>query len=202
MAEKVSRKDARTRNYATVVYKDSAPENWQEIISELKIPVFISPYHDKDVNPTGEPKKPHWHVLFLFDGKKSVSQVEEIINKFGGVGVEIVESSRGYARYLCHLDNPEKVQYKVNDVKSFGGADYVSVIGRMVDKNQACKEMIEFIEENDIVCFADLVKECMFSKSEWFDALVNSCSYFIKEYIKSRTWKLYKYSEDSKEGGA
>ena len=44
----------RFRNYATVVYPESAPENWQEILSDQIIPAFISPLHDSDVNPDGE----------------------------------------------------------------------------------------------------------------------------------------------------
>lgn len=47
----------RTRNFGTVVYPESAPENWQTILSELCIPCFISPLHDKDINPDGETKK-------------------------------------------------------------------------------------------------------------------------------------------------
>ena len=63
MAEQ-KKKDERKRNYATLVYPDSAPENWQEILSELKVPVFISPLHDKDVNADGKPKKPHYHFFY------------------------------------------------------------------------------------------------------------------------------------------
>ena len=58
---------SRTRNYATVVYPESAPENWQQIISESKIPVFISPLHDQDINPTGEHKKSHFHVMAMYE---------------------------------------------------------------------------------------------------------------------------------------
>ena len=52
----------RTRNFATVVYPDSenTPDNWQEILAEQFVPAFISPLHDKDVNPTGEKKKAHY----------------------------------------------------------------------------------------------------------------------------------------------
>lgn len=103
-------KDTRSRNFATVVYPDSAPENWLSIASELCVPAFISPLHDKDVNPTGEDKKPHWHVMFMFEGKKSIEQVQELFISFGGVGIEKVNSIRSYARYLCHLDNPDKAQ--------------------------------------------------------------------------------------------
>ena len=52
----------RTRSYATVVYPESAPD-FLERLNDLKVPCFVSPLHDKDFNPTGEPKKPHYHVL-------------------------------------------------------------------------------------------------------------------------------------------
>ena len=65
--EKTSNK--RFRNFATVVYPESAPEGWQETLSEQFVPAFISPLHEKDINPTGEPKKPHYHVL-IRSGKR------------------------------------------------------------------------------------------------------------------------------------
>ena len=107
MSEKKSRAtDNRKRNFATVVYPESAPENWQEILAGMFVPAFISPLHDKDINPTGEPKKPHYHVVVMNDGKKSIEQAQELFAAIGGVGCEVVQSIRGYARYLCHLDNP------------------------------------------------------------------------------------------------
>ena len=61
-------RDTRGRNFATMVYPESAPENWREILAGYFIPAFISPLHDKDLNPTGEPKKPHHHVMLMFEG--------------------------------------------------------------------------------------------------------------------------------------
>lgn len=114
----------RTRNFACVVYPDSAPNDWLDRLRSECVPAFVSPIHDKDINPDGTIKKPHYHVLVMFDGVKTQTQWEEFRNQFGGVGSEIVQSTRGYARYLCHLDNPEKVRYNVDDVISIGGADY------------------------------------------------------------------------------
>lgn len=186
-----SRGSGRTRNYACVVYPDSAPNDWLNIISESKIPVFISPLHDKDVNPTGEAKKPHHHVMAMFDSVKTKEQASEFFISFGGVGCEVINSIRGYSRYLCHLDNPEKAQYSLDDVTSFGGADYMHAIGTMADKAKSIREMVAFIEENDIICFADLFCYASINRSDWFDTLINSGAYVIKEYIKSRTWKLH-----------
>lgn len=185
----------RTRNYATVIYPESAPENWLSIIQEAKIPVFISPLHDKDINPTGEPKKPHFHLLTMYESVKTKEQVQEFFDSFGGVGCEIVNSARGYARYLCHLDNPEKAQYSIDDVKAYGGADYMHSIGCAADKAKAIREMVNWIEENDCTCWADLFMYASIEKSDWFDCLINSGAYVTKEYIKSRTWKLHKEEE-------
>ena len=60
----------RTRNFATVVYPDSAPADWKEKLDQLHVAAFISPLHDKDINPNGEPKKAHYHVLVMFEGQK------------------------------------------------------------------------------------------------------------------------------------
>ena len=186
----------RTRNYATIIYPgDSAPDNWQELLAEAKIPMFISPLHDKDVNPDGTPKKPHRHVMVMYDSVKTKEQAEMFFKTVNGVGLEVVNSIRGYARYLCHLDNPEKYQYSIDEVISYGGADYINAIGTYADKEKACREMMNFIEENDITCFSDLSLYASINRSAWFSALVNNSSYFIKEYIKSRTWKLHHEEE-------
>lgn len=193
MSDKIATK--RTRNFATVVYPESAPDGWQEIFSEQFVPAFISPLHDKDINPTGEAKKAHYHVVIMFDSTKTVEQAKEIFDKIGGVGCEKVNSIRGYARYLCHLDNPEKAQYSIDDVVSFAGADYIATIGTAADKAKSIREMIEYIEENDITCFSDLCQYSSINRSDWFDTLINSGAYFIKEYIKSRTWKIHHIEE-------
>ena len=188
---------ARTRNYACVVYPESAPLCWHDMLEDLKIPCFVSPLHDQDLNPTGEPKKPHYHVLVMFDNVKTEKQAKDLFESFGGVGCEVVNSTRAYARYLCHLDNPEKAQYSVDYVTQFGGADYRTVIGTMSDKAKSIREMIDFINNNHILYFADLLEYCSINKSDWFDCLINSGAYVIKEYIKSYAFRQIK--QDSEE---
>lgn len=74
-------KDNRTRNWTFVVYPESAPDNWREIIDEYHTPWIESPLHDKDVNPDGEIKKAHWHVMMMFPTNKSYDQIREITMK-------------------------------------------------------------------------------------------------------------------------
>lgn len=184
-----SRGSGRTRNYATVVYPESAPENWQVILSESCIPSFISPLHDQDLDPDGLTKKPHYHVMLMYDSVKTFEQAKEMFDKIGGVGNEIVQSIRGYARYLCHLDNPEKHQYSPEDVVAYGGADYITTIGLVTDKYKAIGEMIDFCEENDVLYYADLILWSRENRPDWFRVLCDNGTYVIKEYIKSRAWR-------------
>lgn len=185
-------KDGRYRNYGTVVYPESAPENWLDIIGELKIPVFVSPLHDQDHNPDGEIKKPHYHVMFMFEGVKSTEQIEKLVASFGGVGREVVASIRGYARYLCHLDNPEKAQYDIDHVRSFGGADYISIIGLPTDKYNAIAEMLDWCEEKNIVCYNHLLIYARYKRSDWYRTLLDNGTLVMKEFLKSK-----KYASDN-----
>ena len=194
MAEKKSTGRGRTRNFATVIYPESAPENWQEILAEQFVPAFISPLHDMDVNPDGEIKKEHYHVMIMFEGVKTQEQAKELFDKIGGVGTEIVQSQRGYARYLCHMDNPEKYQYPPEKVRSLCGADYTGTIGLVTDKYKAISEMIDFCEEHNIISYSDLLVYCKYERFDWFRVLCDNGTVVIKEYLKSRMWTVKKGS--------
>jgi len=190
MSKEKKKATPRTRNFACVVYPESAPENWFSILSEHKIPAFVSPIHNRDINPTGEVKKEHYHVILMFEGVKTTEQAKEVFQTIGGVGCEVVQSIRGYARYLCHLDNPEKHQYEVADVKQLGGADYVSIIGLATDKYKAIAEIIDFCSDNGIVAYSDLLEYARCHKFDWFRVLCDNGTVVVKEYLKSLQWKL------------
>lgn len=187
---KSERKSIEARNFATVVYPESAPDNWREILQELKTAVFISPLHDCDCNPDGEVKKAHYHVMLMYEGKKNINTIRELCATFGGVGCEKVESKRGYARYLCHLDNPEKAQYNPDDVTTYGGENYTVVIGTVLDKYKAIREMIAYCNDNGIISYSDLVEYCMVNRDDWFRVLADNGTYMIREYLKSKEWTM------------
>lgn len=182
-------KDGRGRNFATVIYPESAPSDWCVTLADFKIPCFISPLHDRDKNPNGEPKKAHYHIMMMFDNKKSPEQVREYFDKIGGVGLESIGSLRGYGRYLCHLDNPEKAQYSQNDVVSFGGADYHQVCSLPSDKHKIIREMVSWCKESNCTEFADLYEYAMEYQEDWFICLTDSCAYVMEKYLKSKHWK-------------
>lgn len=180
----------RTRNFATVVYPDSehTPEDWLDVLGEQKVPIMVSPLHDQDINATGEPKKPHYHLLLCFDGVKTPEQAKAVFDLVGGVGLEVVQSLRGYARYLCHMDNPEKVQYDTGEVRCLGGADFATAINLVTDKYKAVREMIEYCRENNVISFSALLEFAMVDRYDWFRVLCDSGAVIMEKYLKSRKW--------------
>lgn len=183
----MKKQNVRGRNFATVVYPESAPENWKETLAKHYVPAFISPLHKDDENPDGTKKKEHYHVMIMFDGLKTTQQAQEIFDTIEGVGLESVKSIRGYARYLCHLDNPEKAQYDPEKVRCLGGADYHETCKCFANKYAVISEVRAFCEENNVVSLAELINYCDSERPEWFRVLVDN-TIFIKEYLKSRQW--------------
>lgn len=192
MSEK-EKQQQRGRNWATVVYPESCLHGWQEWLEEQIIPCFISPLHDQDpasdaAEGSGELKKAHWHVLFVFPGNKSAKQIREIVDTIGGVGCERVQSVRAYARYLCHLDDPNKHKYSIQEIKAVGGLNYLEVIASSVDAMNATMEMMDFCIEYDVNSFYLLSTYARHNNPEWFQALRTSCAVFMREWLKSKQW--------------
>ena len=185
----------RTRNYATVVYPESAPADWITLLQEQCVPALISPLHDKDINADGTPKKEHYHVMILFDGVKTSEQAGEVFSDIGGVGIEPVKSAKAYARYLCHLDNPDKAQYEIEDVISCSGADYHAMISLATDKYSAIGEMIEFCMENGVVSYAELLLFAKNNRNDWFRVLCDNGTITMVQFLKSRYWEINKYEK-------
>ena len=182
---------AKTRGYACVIYTDSAPHNWREILVETHIPALISPYHDRDLNADGAPKKPHYHVMIIFDGPRTHEQAEKILTQIGAANGEVksLNSITGYARYLCHLDNPDKVQYDQSEVIALAGAEYDAYINRSEDRQQALREIQEFIDKYAIYSFAALQRYARLNNKVWFRHLNDTCTYSVKEYLKTAYWE-------------
>ena len=107
----------------------------------------------------------------------------------------MVQSIRGYARYLCHLDNPEKFQYDTDQVRALSGADYPGTIGLPTDKYKAIGEMILYCEENNVISYSELLKYCMSERYDWFRVLCDNGTVVMKEFLKSKYWTEHQHVE-------
>lgn len=180
---------SRTRNFVTIVYPESCPANWREVLAESCVPAIVSPLHDKDTNPDGTPKKPHWHVMLMFPGVKSVEQVYGLCKKFGGIKPQIVSSVQGQARYLIHKDNPEKYQYNPNEIECFSGADWLEIVKTSRDRYDTLEDIIAFMDEKQMFSYYDLVNYCRLNNRQWFEVVCDN-TVLLKGLCQSGEWTL------------
>lgn len=178
----------RSKHFATVVYPESTLlSSMFEFLGDLKISYLVSPPHDSDYDEQGNLKKAHFHIILVFDSLKSFEQVQSLLSSSPSdvqfCGLEIVNSFSCYARYLCHLDNPDKAQYDVNGVVAFG-IDYFSVIVTKADKFISFVSLLDFIESNPNLSFADLCFYARHNNPDMLQAIMSN-SYTVRELLRS-----------------
>lgn len=129
------KKEMKSRSFAFILYPESLPEGWIEKIETLKIPMAISPIHDKDERENVNAldlgaddmkildsggklyKKEHYHVLYCAPNPVTASSVRNKINrKLDGLSlvshIEIVDSVEHYFLYLTHESSDAKKKKK------------------------------------------------------------------------------------------
>ena len=179
--------NTKKRNWAFVLYPESAPKDWREQLKISGLMAAISPLHDKDVNPTGEPKKAHYHILLVYSGPTTYNAVAKFTASFNATIPQALESVRGMYRYFSHKDNPEKYQYDERDIMTVNGfniADLVELSKSEV--NEIKKSILMLIRELVFVEYADLV-DFLIDNEMWteYDVAINN-TFFFNSYIASR----------------
>lgn len=92
----MSGRNVKKRNWVFLVYPDSAPSDWVSVLQSTGLSCAISPLHDRDVNPTGEPKKPHYHVIACYSGPTSYNVVKSLTDGLNAPIPQPLEQVRGY----------------------------------------------------------------------------------------------------------
>lgn len=179
------------RNWAFVVYPESAPSDWIEQLQQRGVVGAISPLHDKDLNATGEPKKAHWHVIVTYEGPTAQSVVERLTELLNAPKPIPLEQVRGYYRYLTHKDNPEKAQYDENDIQTLNGFDIRDFVEMTKSEVNAKIRIIQkMIRELDFLEYADLLDYLQDEDelADEYDVAINH-TILLNTYIKSRRYK-------------
>lgn len=173
------------RNWGGVVYPESAPIDWIDILKLKGITFAVSPLHDKDINPTGEVKKAHYHIILTFPGPTTDKTVNQIMQELNQPIAIPLESVRGYYRYFTHRDNPEKFQYDDSDIQLFNGFDVSDVLNSF-EVFQFLKEIQMFILENDIIEYSTLIDYLQINDMPEHWNVACSHTLFLNTYLTSR----------------
>ncbi|MCT0478091.1 replication protein [Lactococcus cremoris] len=193
------KKEQRSNKWAFLFYKESAPEDYLNVLEELHVPFVLSPWHDKDVNrSTGEFKKAHKHGAFFFDSLKSYSQVSDLISdKLNGPAhVEIVMSPKGMYDYFTHEENPEKTPYNVKDIESGAGFELDKFLAE--NSPNFLQEVYEIMRDSELKEFADFTDLIAREHSDLLPFVFDR-SYFFKIYLDSKRYNIGKELKNDSE---
>lgn len=181
-------KNAKGRAWTMVIYPESMPDDWLEVLQDSHVQFAVSPLHDQDENPDGTVKKPHYHLLILYDSPTTFKNVAELAERMNAPIPQKVSSSKGLVRYMIHQDNPEKHQYSREDIKGYNGFDVDSFFE--ISKSQrldVLKEISVFVMDNDIVHFDDLVNYAIYQADspDWFEVISCHSTMYLNKLIDS-----------------
>ena len=180
------------RSWAFVMYPESMPEDWKDRVVEMGIPMAVSPLHDKDINPTGEEKKPHYHVIVYYENPTTFNSVKtNVCDRLNATIPIKLESMRGMYRYHLHLDNPEKYQYDDRDRTFLNGFD-IDFANKLTktEINKRIREIHTFINDNDIREYIDLLDILKENEMiELYDIAISNTMLF-KALLDSRRNKM------------
>lgn len=185
----------RARAWWGVLYPESAPKNWRAMIADDLVECLISPLHDKDVLPNGELKKPHYHVLISFKSPTTRENAADTMERWGCVVQRHwpkpgepdsfkVKDFRQAARYLCHLDQPDKHRYEISEVQSIGAIDYAALVMSATDEDAMLDEIFEAMDNYALDSFPKVVRWTREHNPEWKPIVYRKYTRQIAEYAK------------------
>jgi hypothetical protein len=194
--------NVKKRNWAFVLYPESAPDNWIEILQKTGLQCAISPLHDKDIDPTGEPKKAHYHIILCYSGPTSFNVVKTICDSLNQPIPQALEQVRGYYRYLTHKDNPEKYQYADEEIRTINGfniSDFIELSKSEVLEIK--KKLQELIRTECIIEYSDFMDYLLDNGMSLEYEVGSNNTYFFEKYISSKRnkFKNMRVNEDTGE---
>ena len=181
-------KNTKKRNWAFVLYPESAPEDWREQLQKTGLQCAVSPLHDKDLNPDNDFKKEHFHVILCYSGPTSFNVVKKLTDQLNQPIPIPLEQIRGYYRYFTHMDNPEKYQYEEKDITTINGfniADFVELSkSEIVEIKRKLQKIIRENQITEYSEFMDFLIDDENLKNEYEVASNNTI--FFDRYISSK----------------
>lgn len=98
--------------------------------SRCKALTYIKTYciiiHDKDLLDSGEPKKKHFHIVLTFSDTTTIGAVARGLKVDSQYVEKIKTTTKSAQLYLVHRNDPDKYQYRPEDVVA--NFDYVELV--------------------------------------------------------------------------
>ena len=192
----------KSKYFCCVLYPDCVSYDTDNVIKALSaehLTFALSPIHDKDLDDDGNIKKSHYHLLLAYSSATTLNNIRGWFNACGMPesdlhAVRVCASGVGYYRYLTHMDNPEKAQYDVNDIRVFNDSDEIfkKFSKTSSEKIDDLVRLFQLVDELNTISFHSLLQYLMLNERDLFKLLTSSSALAIcvKEYQRSLEYDL------------
>lgn len=188
----------RARGWACIIYPESAPNGWIDSLRDAHIPTLISPCHDQDKRGNGEEKKPHYHILAMWDNPVSEGAAKSYFLRAGvSAPPEKVDTLKGYARYLIHMDDHDKHRYSESDIIAISGASWAGVaLDESEEINATLDEIEDFIAECNCTSYFALCRYARAERPAW-TRVIRKNTIHLTALLKSLQWEFEQEMRES-----
>lgn len=162
-------KNFKTRTYAFLLYPDTNDKHKTALVLLRQGYNYLAIQHTEDTTEEGMPKGAHFHCIVKFRQPRWLSAVSEEL----GVEPNLFRDCKsfdGYARYMLHLDNPEKAQYDFEALEGtlrdlaekacIGEETESERVLRLLELLDAERRVLTMRQFVGIVCKAGLYADC------------------------------------------
>lgn len=171
-----------------LVYPESAPADWWEILKRSHGAFARSPLHV----PDEEVSKPHYHVVYKHPNTIRLDAMKRVIPEDVPANghVELCSHPRNYQRYLLHLDDPDKQQWEGDPrelIETCNGFPLdLSRDFSQAERAEQRRQIFELIRDNGLCEYADLLEGLL--DSGFYDLFDYACNHTIlfSHYLASR----------------
>lgn len=135
-----------------VAYPESCNivEAFEKITKNYVVEKYAYILHDKDTNEDGEVKKEHYHIYLVFSQPVNIGTISKIFNTAPN-NINSVKNYQGLLRYYRHMDNPEKHQYRKDELhlRNIDPAEFENRTDAKNTEESALKVLIEKMTEEN-----------------------------------------------------
>lgn len=173
------------RMWEVILYPDDI--NTPEALAQLRqIPNVAYILHDKDKHDDGQPKKPHYHCLKIFNSPTTQGSFERLIPNINSNQFRKVASQDGALLYLTHANNPEKAQYPRESIWTNMPDRINRTYDNVKDVAKDLCTILDFIEEQYCLEWSTLSEVMRYCATHGLYAALRQNSSLINQVIKDK----------------
>ncbi|WP_204171962.1 MULTISPECIES: replication protein [unclassified Staphylococcus] len=179
----MDKKKTKARNFMFILYPESMPDNWEECMEKIGVPMAVSPLHDSDVSELQYEsmltedkkiidnggivyKKPHYHVIYIAKNPVTIESVRNKVKRHLGNSsvshIEIIDNIESMYKYLTHESKDaikkKKHKYDSDDIKFINDFDIERYVFLDENEKRSLKnQLLTIVRDEHLVNVIDLL---------------------------------------------